>query len=366
MKAALLRGFSGNWEIDDVEVDLPRGDEVRIEVRASGLCHSDLLTATVDRGLPLPVLCGHEVSGIVTAVGPGVRTLAVGDHVTTCVAGACEVCSWCLSGRPWLCAARTETDRVLERPAGQPPRLRAGDFPVTAVAAIGGFAEEALVPERAVVGIDAAVPFDVAAILGCAVITGIGAATNSANIAPGDTVAVIGCGGVGLNVIQGAALRGASRVVAVDLSAGRLARAAEFGATDLVNASDGATLEQISDLVPGGVDHAFEVVGASRTLNDAVHVLAPGGTAYIIGAASQPVPLDWITSIELLGGSKSIVGVYAGSSPFKRDIPRYVAMYQRGLIKLDELVSERISLGEIAASYRDHDNNDAARAVIVF
>jgi S-(hydroxymethyl)glutathione dehydrogenase/alcohol dehydrogenase len=366
VKAALLHDFTGNWHVEDVEIDKPRGDEVRIEVRASGLCHSDLLTATADRGLRLPVLCGHEVSGVVTAVGPGVRTVGVGDHVTTCVAGACEVCSWCLSGRPWLCATRTETDRVLERPAAEPPRVRLGETQVTVVAAIGGFAEQALVPERALVRIDPKVPFDVAAVLGCAVITGIGAATNSANIRPGDTVAVIGCGGVGLNVIQGARLRGAGRILAVDLSAGRLARAVEFGATDTVNASQAPAVEQVTQLIPGGVDHAFEVVGAAQTLKDAVTMLAPGGAAYIIGAANKPVPLEWLTSVELLGGSKSIVGVYAGSSRFKRDIPRYAQMYQHGVIRLDELVSERISLNEITTAYREHDKNDAARAVIVF
>jgi S-(hydroxymethyl)glutathione dehydrogenase/alcohol dehydrogenase len=366
VKAALLRGFTGTWQVEDIDIDQPLGDEVLVEVRASGLCHSDLLTATTDRGLGLPVLCGHEVAGVVTAVGPAVRTVEVGDHVTTCVAGACEVCALCRSGRPWLCAARTETTKVLERPAAMRPRLLAGGHAVTAVAAIGGFAEQVLVPERSVVGIDPKVPFEVAAILGCAVITGIGAATNSARIAPGDTVAVIGCGGVGLNVIQGARLRGAGRIVAVDLSAGRLTRAVEFGATDTVNATEGPTLEQLAEIVPGGVDHAFEVVGASRTLRDAVHMLAPGGSAYVIGAAEEPVALSWITAQELLGGGKSIVGVYAGSSPFKRDIPRYVDLYRRGIVQLDALISERIGLEQIASSYKEHDTNDSARAVIVF
>ncbi|WP_040829889.1 zinc-binding dehydrogenase [Nocardia jiangxiensis] len=366
MKAALLHDFTGEWHVESIDIDEPVGDEVRIEVRASGLCHSDLLTATVDRGLTLPVLCGHEVAGVVTAVGPAVRTVAVGDHVTTCMAGSCEICALCLSGRPWLCAARTEGTHVLERPAGARPRLQLGDTPVTAVAAIGGFAEEVLVPERSVVGIDAAMPFDVASILGCAVITGIGAATNSARIKPGDTVAVIGCGGVGLNVVQGARLRGAARIVAVDLSAGRLARAAEFGATDLVNAGEGATVDQLKQMLPSGVDHAFEVVGTGRTLQDAVYALAPGGTAYIIGAASAPVDLSWITAQELLGGAKSIVGVYGGSARFKHDIPRYVQMYRHGVIQLDPLISDRITLNQISATYRNHDRNDSARAVLTF
>ncbi len=229
-----------------------------------------------------------------------------------------------------------------------------------------GFAEQVLVPERALVRIDPAVLFDVAAVLGCAVVTGIGAATNSAHIRSGDTVAVIGCGGVGLNVIQGARLRGAGRIVAIDLSSGRLARAAEFGATDIVNASDGRTLEQIADLIPAGVDHAFEVAGASATLQQAVRMLGPGGVAYIIGAAVEPVPLSWITAQELLIGAKSIVGIYAGSARFKHDIPRYADMDRRGVIQLDALISDRIGLDQVTASYRRHDNSDSARAVIVF
>jgi S-(hydroxymethyl)glutathione dehydrogenase / alcohol dehydrogenase len=365
VKAALLSGFTGSWQVDDVDVDQPVDDEVLVEVRASGLCHSDLLTATTDRGLALPILCGHEVAGVVAAVGPAVRTVEVGDHVTTCVAGACEICPRCRSGRPWLCAARSEADKILQRPAGERPRLLAGDRAVTAVAAIGGFAEQALVPERALVGIDPAVPFDVAAVLGCAVVTGIGAATNSADIRPGDTVAVIGCGGVGLNVIQGARLRGAGRIVAIDLSAGRLARAIGFGATDVVDASAGPTLEQVADLIPSGVDHAFEAAGTSATLNEAVHMLGPGGTAYLIGAAAEPVPLSWITAQELLAGAKSITGVYAGAARFKYDIPRYADMYRRGIISLDGLISDRISLDQVTDSYR-HDGGDSARAVIVF
>jgi S-(hydroxymethyl)glutathione dehydrogenase/alcohol dehydrogenase len=366
VKAALLRDFNGAWELEDVQIDDPIGDEVLIEVRASGLCHSDLLTATADRGLKLPVLCGHEVSGVVTAVGPLVRGVAIGDHVTTCVAGACEVCALCQSGRPWLCAARSETDHFLEREPGLPPRLTASGDPVTAVAAIGGFAEQALVPERALVGIDRAIPFEVAAVLGCAVVTGVGAAVKSATIRPGETVVVIGCGGVGLNVIQGARLRGAGRIVGVDLSPGRLARAELFGATDLVDASSGMTLEQVRELLPSGVDHAFEVVGSQATMTQALGMLGPGGTAYAIGAAPKLVPLSAISAQELLAGGKSIVGVYAGSTSFKHDIPAYADMYLRGLLQVDPLISERIGLADVTEAYRCHDNTDSARAVIVF
>ena len=366
VKAALLRDFTGTWEIEDVEISEPVGDEVRIEVRASGLCHSDLLTATSDRGLSLPILCGHEVAGVVTAVGPQVRSVAVGDHVSTCVAGSCEVCTLCRSGRPWLCAARSEVDHLLDRQPGLAPRLAASGDAVTAVAAIGGFAEQALVPERALVGIDRAVPFEVAAVLGCAVVTGMGAALNTARIRPGDTVAVIGCGGVGLNVIQGAKLRGAGRIVGIDLSAGRLERASLFGATDVVNASTGDTLEQLADLLPTGVDHAFEVVGSEVTTTQALRLLGPGGTAYLIGAAAQLIGLGMISAQELLAGGKSIVGVYAGSTQFRHEIPAYADMYRRGVIQVDPLISERIGLADITDAYRRHDSSESARAVVVF
>lgn len=366
MKAALLREFAGSWEIEDVTVADAIGDEVRIAVRASGLCHSDLLTAITDRGLELPVLCGHEVAGTVTAVGPDVRDISVGDHVTTCVAGACEVCTLCRSGRPWLCAARAERDGTLDRPVGAPPRLTSGNDRVTAVASIGGFAEEALVPERAVVRVPVDVPFDVAALLGCAVVTGVGAATNSAHIRPGDTAAVIGCGGVGLNVIQGARLAGAGRIVGIDLSAGRLERASQFGATDLIDASAGDPLDQLHALIPEGVDHAFEVVGNPATTAQAIAMLAMGGAAYLIGAAPALVPLASTSAQELLAGGKSIVGVYAGSTRFKHDIPRYAEMYRRGQLELDALISQRVSLSDVTDAYRSNQHADGARAVIVF
>jgi S-(hydroxymethyl)glutathione dehydrogenase/alcohol dehydrogenase len=366
MKAAVLRDFSATWHIEDVDIADPIGDEVLVEVRASGLCHSDLLTATVDRGLALPILCGHEVAGVVTAIGPDVRSVKIGEHVTTCVAGSCEVCALCRSGRPWLCAARSETDGILNREGGEPPRLQLGGDAVTAVAAIGGFAEQALVPERALVAIDRAIPLDVAAILGCAVVTGIGAATNSARIRTGDSVAVIGCGGVGLNVIQGAHLAGAGRIIGVDLSARRLVRASHFGATDLVDASTDSPVEQVLDLVRGGVDHVFEAVGAAVTMSQAIAMLGPGGTAYAIGAAPAPVPLSSVTTQELLAGGKSIVGVYAGSTNFKRDIPRYADMYRRGRIELDALISNRISIADISETFRSHETGEGARAVIVF
>lgn len=362
MQAAVVREYTGNFELTEVEIDRPVADEVSVDVRASGLCHSDLINATADFGLGLPLLCGHEVAGVVTAVGPAVRSVRVGDHITTCVAGACEICPVCRSGRPWLCESKTR----LHRPPDEKPRLRTGGEKVTALSAIGGFAEQVLTTERSLVTIDKSVPFDSAAVLGCAVVTGMGAALNSAKIAPGDTVAVIGCGGVGLNVIQGARLRGASRIIAVDLSAGRLARAVEFGATDTVNGSEGSTVDQVHDLVPRGVDHAFEVVGRAETVNQAVKALARGGTAYLIGASGTPVHLSDVTTADLAISGRSIVGVYGGSSPFKNDIPRYVDLYQQGLVKLDELVSEHVSLDQITATYKEHDSGDAARAVVVF
>ena len=362
MQAALVTGYTGVFGLAEVDIDQPTGDEVRVEVRASGLCHSDLINATTDRGLRLPLLCGHEVAGVVAAIGPAVRNVEVGDHVTTCVAGACEHCAKCQSGRPWLCEGRA----ALQRPARGRPRLRVGDQPVTTLAAIGGFAEQVLAPERSLVAIDKRVPFDAACVLGCAVVTGIGAAVNSARIEPGDTVAVIGCGGVGLNVIQGARLRGASRIVAVDLSSGRLARAVEFGASDTVNSLQGSALEQVNDLVAGGVDHAFEAVGRADTVNQAIHMLARGGTAYLIGASGEPVYLSGVTAADLSLGGRSVLGIYAGSTRFKHDIPRYVELYRRGLIQLDALISERISLDKITAAYQQHDNGEAARTVVVF
>lgn len=358
MKAAVVGRRDGRFPVLDLEIADPIGDEVLVAVRASGLCHSDILNATHDLGFPLPMVCGHEVAGEVLAVGPGVGRVRVGDRVTTCVAGRCGRCGPCRRGRPWLCADKAS----LRRPDGAEPRLSLDGQPVFALGTIGGFAEQVLVPEGSVVTIDPGVPFESAAVLGCAVVTGLGAALNAARIAPGDAVAVVGCGGVGLNVIQGAVLAGAGRIVGLDVRAANLELAQAFGATDVVDVSSTPVVDGLRAVLPAGVDHAFEAVGSAATIEAAAAVLDRGGTAYLIGVTGTRTELSFVDAFELAINHRAVQGVYTGATNLTRDIPRYVDLYLDGKLKLDELVGRRIGLDGIEAAYADE---STGRTVVV-
>lgn len=279
MRAAVIESVGGPFEVVDVCIDAPGPGEVLIHVRASGLCHSDLHVASTDVGFPMPAVLGHEVAGVVAAVGDGVADVAVGQHVVTSPVHCCGSCRACLAGRPYQCARSSATSR----PQGAAPRLALGARPLAQFIGIGGFAEQVLVHATNVVAVPEEIPFDRAALLGCGVVTGAGAAVNTARVRPGDTVAVIGCGGVGLNVVQGAALCGAERIVAVDLDPAKLGMARTFGATDTVDAAEGDAVAQVRELAGGGVTHAFEVIGLKQTTEQALAMLEIGGTAYLIG-----------------------------------------------------------------------------------
>ncbi|MBT6372671.1 MAG: alcohol dehydrogenase catalytic domain-containing protein, partial [Acidimicrobiaceae bacterium] len=255
MRAAVLHEAPGDLVVEDLTIAEPIGREVLIRTKASGLCHSDL--HVIEGLLPLPSLpaaLGHEASGIVEAVGPDVTAFAPGDHVITCLTQFCGVCPECHVGRVFICSNRHDLARGPELE----PTLSLSGTPVLPMAGLGAFAEQMLVHENGVVAVDPAVPFDVAALIGCAVMTGVGSATNGAQIRPGETVAVIGCGGIGLNIVQGCRLAGASRIIAVDLNAEKLEAARGFGATDVVDASTDDPVAAVQALTGGGVDAAFE------------------------------------------------------------------------------------------------------------
>lgn len=360
MKAAVLEGAGQAFAVRDVQLADPLGREVLIEVRASGLCHSDLHVASNGAGFPMPALLGHEVAGVVAAVGPDVTEFGPGDHVVASPISSCGHCAGCLTGRPYQCRAPQETQRTPD----QAPRLSLDGQALTQFIGIGGFAEQVLVHERLVVGVGKDIPFDRAALLGCGVVTGAGAAINSARIRPGDTVAVIGCGGVGLNVIQGAALAGARRVVAIDLQPAKLELAKVFGATDTVNPAQGDATGAVKDLTGGGVTHAFEVIGLRQTAMDAVAMLEVGGTAYLIGVHKPGATIEVTPFGDLMGKQKGIRGVAMGSTNLKVDIPFYADLYLQGRFKLDELVSRRISLDEVNDGYELLRGGSVARSVI--
>ncbi|MFV8054706.1 zinc-binding dehydrogenase [Mycobacterium sp. 48b] len=363
MKAAVITEIGKPFEIrDDLELDAPRGREILVDVKASGLCHSDLYCATTDIGTPLPGVFGHEVAGVVRAVGPQVHDFEIGDHVVGCLSGFCGRCDRCLKGAPNLCR---NYPAGTQRAPGEPARLRLGGEPIAQFQEISGFAEQVLMHENNAVRIPEQVPFPQAAILGCGVATGAGSAIHSAGVRVGDTVVVIGCGGVGLNVVQAAALAGARQVIAVDLQDSKLKLAASsFGATHTINPQDGDVVAEIHAISDGGVDHAFEVIGGiEETLTQAVRALAPGGTAYVVGAQG-PTSRFGFSPADLLFQKTALQGVYMGSCNFKIDIPLYAEYYLQGRFNLDDLVSKTIRLDQINEAYTELHGGAIARSVI--
>ncbi|HEV7948912.1 MAG TPA: Zn-dependent alcohol dehydrogenase, partial [Glaciihabitans sp.] len=323
----------------------------------------DLHIAENDFGFPMPSVLGHEIAGVVEAIGPDVSEFAVGDHVVGCLVSHCGHCDKCQSGRSFMCRNASET----QRGADQPPRLTRDGAPVTQFSELGGFAEYSLAHENNLVAVSPQIPFDKAALLGCGVVTGAGAVINTAAVRVGDTVAVIGCGGVGLSAIQGAAIAGARRIIAIDLQPAKLELALKFGATDTVNPADGDVVEQVKALTGGdGVNHSFEVIGLKITAMQALQVLAKGGGAYLIGMQKPGTILEIDPFGELLMEQKSIRGVYMGSTNFKLDIPLYADLYLQGRFNLDDLVSQTITLDEINEGYDDLRKGEVARSVITF
>ena len=359
MRAAVLHQIPGDLVIEDVSVDKPGRHEVLIRTAAAGLCHSDLHFMEGKYPYVTPVVLGHESAGVVEAVGDDVTYVAPGDHVITCLSVFCGHCDYCLSGRPNLCQA---PERV--RAETEAPRLSLNGQPVTQFINCSSFAEQMLVHENAIVKIRDDMPLDRAALIGCGVTTGVGAVFRTARVEPGSTVAVIGCGGIGLNCVQGAAIAGAGRIIAVDLNETKLKMAEQFGATDLVDAGAGDPVAQVQELTGGGVHYSFEAIGLKQTAEQSFSMLRSGGTATIIGM----IPFG--TTIELNGfeflGEKRIQGSNMGSNRFRIDMPRYIDMYLDGRLKLDELVSARIGLDDVNDGFENMKRGDLARSVIIF
>ena len=361
MKAALLHEVNQDLVIEDIDIALPlRRDEVLVRNVACGVCHSDRTVQTPGRRpLPVPLVLGHESAGVVEEIGSDVTDFKPGDHVTLCATASCGVCRWCMRGAPQQCVNKNAV-----RVEGV-PRLSYHRGAIEPFVGIGGFAEGMLVHERAVVKLPDGMPLDRAALLGCAVMTGLGAVRHAANVQVGDTVAVIGCGGVGLNVIQGARMAGASRVIAIDRLPTKLDMARTFGATDLVDASQVDPVEAVRALSGGGVQHALEVVGIAETIQQAFSMLEPRGTATVVGAARPNVEVR-IQATELVFPEKRLQGSLMGSAHFRLDIPLYAQLYLDGHLKLDELISERVPLDGVNAALKQLDSPLVARAVVTF
>jgi len=358
MKAAVLRAPKQPLSIEDVEISKPGPHEVLVRTVAAGVCHSDLHFQNGSYMYPTPAVLGHESAGVVEQVGAEVRYVQPGDHVITCLSVFCGHCEFCLSGRPALCT-KVDTRR---RPT-DPPRLSKDGKPVWQFLDLSSYAEQMLVHENAIVKITKDMPLDRAALIGCGVTTGVGAVFNTAKVPPGATVAVIGCGGVGLSAVQGAAIAGAGRVIAVDMLDSKLELARKMGATDTVNAKKGDPIAQVKDLTGGGVDYSFEAIGLKVAAEQAFAMLKNGGTATVIGM----IPLG--QKVELPGVDflfeKKIQGSSMGSNRFRTDMPKYVDRYLNGKLNLDDMVSKRIKLADVNDAFAALEKGEVARQVIM-
>lgn len=359
MKAAVLREVGQPLVIEEVQISKPGPHEVLVRTVAAGVCHSDLHFIEGSYPTQLPIVLGHESAGVVEQVGSEVRTVKVGDHVITCLSAYCGHCADCLTGHMSLCISPDT-----KRGDGEQSRLSQGGAPVPQFLNLSSFAEYMLIHEHACVSIRKDMPLDRAALIGCAVTTGVGAVIHTSNVRPGETVAVIGCGGVGLAAINGAAIAGAGRIIAVDTVPEKLELAKHFGATDVINAADGDAAKQVLQLTKGGVHHSFEAVGLKATAEQSFRMIRRGGTANIIGM----IPVG--VTIELRGadflGEKRIQGSAMGSNRFPVDMPRFVDFYMSGKLKLDDMISRRIKLEQVNEAFAEMKTGKLARSVITF
>jgi S-(hydroxymethyl)glutathione dehydrogenase / alcohol dehydrogenase len=361
MKAAVMRAQNAPLSLEEVRIDDPGPGEVLVKTAASGICHSDL--HVIEGGLPVPPPCilGHEPAGIVEKLGAGVTDFKPGDHVIGCITQWCGVCKFCTQGRPYLCPTQ-----YMGRPLDAKPRLSGNDgSPLIQFANLSSFAEKMLCPERSLVKIRDDMPLDRAALIGCGVTTGLGAALNTVRIPAGASVAIVGCGGVGLAALQGARIVGAGKIIAVDTQPFKFDLARKLGATDSVNAKDGDPVAAVQALTGGGADFVFECLGSVPTVQQSIAMTGRGGTTVLVGVVpiTQMVP---ISAADLTLQEKHVTGSYMGSNRFRFDMPKYVEFYLDGRLRLDEMISSRIPLSEVNTAFDRMRKGEAARQVIVF
>ena len=359
MKAAVLREVGTPLSIEDVTIDNPRSHEVLIRTAACSVCRSDLHYITGHYAADKPCILGHESAGVVEKVGPEVSYVKPGDHVITCLSVFCGHCEFCTTGRPFSCQ-----NPEVARGDNEPPRLSQDGGVMHQFYSLSSFAEQMLIHEHALVKIRDDMPLDRAALIGCGVTTGFGAVINTAQVKVGSTVAVIGCGGVGLSAINGAAIAGAGRIIAVDVKGDKLNLAMHFGATDVVDASQTDPVEAVRAMTGGGVEYSFEALGFKQTAEQAFGMIRRSGTATIIGMVPEGLTLE-IPAATLLD-DKTLKGSNMGSNHFRVDMPRYVDFYLSGKLKLDDMISQRIAIEQINEAFDEMQAGSVARSVIVF
>jgi len=360
MKAAVLREVKKPLVIEDVEINKPGPREVLIRTAAAGVCHSDLHFVDGLYPYPLPAVIGHESAGVVEQVGSEVHTVKPGDHVITCLSAYCGHCEHCLTGHLSRCIS-PET----KRQKGDAPRLAKDSKLMNQFLNLSSFAEQMLIHENACVKIRKDMPLDRAALIGCSVMTGVGAVVHTSNVRAGDTVAIIGCGGVGLAAINGAAIAGAGRIIAIDTQGSKLNLAKHFGATDVINAKEDDPVAKVIDMTNGGVHHSFEAIGLKATAEQAFKMLGRGGTANIIGMIPFGLNIE-LHGADFVMGEKRIQGSLMGSNRFPVDMPRLVDFYLSGKLKLDDLIARRIKLDQVNEGFDELKRGELARSVIIF
>jgi S-(hydroxymethyl)glutathione dehydrogenase/alcohol dehydrogenase len=361
--AAVLNGVGEDVHVhDDIEIASPGPGEAKVKIVASGVCHSDLSVQNGTIPLPTPIVLGHEGAGIVEEVGEGV-SLQPGDHVVLSFVPACGSCYYCDRGQAFLCekSAMAAAGGMLDGST----RLTLAGEPLRQMAMCGTFGNYAIVPEISLVKIDDDVDLRYAALIGCGVLTGVGAALNTATIRPGDTVAVVGCGGVGLNVIQGAKIAGAERIIAIDMFESKLKMAEQFGATDLVQADEVDAVTKVMELSGGrGADVSFEVIGLGPTIEQTINMTRNGGEAVLVGVPRMDVMLNLNAAFTFLYLAKTVKGCWYGSSNVHEDVPKLIALYKEGKLKLEELVSREIGVDGVNEAFTAMQQGEVARSLI--
>ncbi|WP_153532293.1 zinc-binding dehydrogenase [Actinomadura macrotermitis] len=364
MRAALLREFGAPLQVTEVAVAAPAAGEVLVRIAASGVCGSDL--KAIDGKSPvvthLPCVLGHESAGVVEAVGPGVASVKPGDHVVIAMNGPCGRCRNCVRGRVHLCSGKARMTAIMGLMADGSTRLSAGGEVVRPYIGIGSFAEKTVVNEAMCVKVGPDAPLDLLALTACGVVTGVGAVLNTARVEPGASVLVVGCGGVGLNVIQGAVLAGATTIIAADVNEAKLELAERFGATHTVLADD--LPKQVGAIVRGGADYAFDVTGVPEVLTKAFAATQPGGTTVMVGSPAAGQDLQ-IPPGQLFG-SRRLMGTQGGDANPARDLPLLADLYRRGRLDLAGLVSERVPLDQINEAVAHVRSGAVARSVVIF
>jgi Zn-dependent alcohol dehydrogenase len=361
-RAVICRELNKPVVVEEIRVEPPKRGEVTVKLGACGVCHSDLSATNGTLQMQLPLILGHEAAGEVVEVGEGVSALRAGDHVVSSFIYMCGECRFCAAGRPVLCIEQGKAITTL--PDGSLRTRDAKGDALNIFSGCGVMAEYATMHVDNLVKIDPKIPFDRAALVGCAVTTGVGAVFNTARVVPGSSVAVFGCGGVGLNVIQGARIAGADRIIAIDTLESKLSLARQFGATDTLLSNEDP-VKALKKMTGGGPDYAFECVGNGELAAAAYRAIRRGGLAVVVGVA-KPGDSTSVRTMTLPFEEKTLTGSYFGSCVPRIDFPRMLALYLGGKLKLDELITRRYAVDEAPQAFADLESGKNARGVIVF